>query len=253
MIVSAGHRAGAGVTGEVEVDGYGGRTSGGWVCGPMGSVAYGGAAVKASIAQRDRQTPEGEAQGQGTVGAISAAIEGDTITVRDGIESGSTAKLSTGGAFGAHATAGYRWRYIGIEGGVGFIQGWSNPTRNAASRLVLSPEFIPIPNVEVSFGDRSKVFGVVGGGSPLATSVMRPGFYGGGGVVLDNGMAFDLRAGLYRQGPAVLNEAGPRLDFAGRGPVSDSVSLRLGGNIGFHDNDSLPLDFEGSVGVIFGY
>ncbi len=246
LIFSAGHKVGAGGTADVEVDGYGGRTSGGWICGPMAGVKYGGGAGQVTFAQRDVQTPEGDREGQGTVVTLGAAVEVDDVsftvtdptgTPRDGFI---TAALA-----GGQVKAGYRWRWIGIEGGLGLFQG-------IPSVYAESPEFAPYPSVELSFGLRGKAYGVVGGGSPLATSFLRPGVYTGGGFVLANKMAFDLRAGIYRQGASVLDTVGPRIDISGRGPLSDTLSLRLGANVGFHDQGE-PLDFEGSAGLIWGY
>jgi hypothetical protein len=128
---------------------------------------------------------------------------------------------------------------------VGLLQGWNSPEAE-------SPQTVAYPSVELSVGLRGKGYGVFGGGAPFATSILRPGIYTGGGFVLDNKMAFDMRMGLYRQGPSVSDMGGFRMDIAGRGPLTDEISLRLGGNVGFHDH-SLPVDFEGSLGLIFGY
>lgn len=244
LIFSAAHRVGAGVTGDVEVDGYGGQTTGGWICGPMARVKYGGGAVQASIVQRGVRTPEGENEGQGTVVTIGGAAEGETIEL---INDSTPPSLASPGRpiLGGQIRAGYRWKWIGIEGGAGMFQGWDSPTAE-------SPVVLPYPSVELSVGPRGKGYGVFGGGAPFATSIMRPGLYTGGGFVLDNKMAFDLRAGLYRQGPSRLDAIGPRIDVAGRGPIADFISLRLGANIGFPEHSESP-DFEGSAGLIFDY
>jgi len=218
----------------------------------MGSVKYGGAAVQASIAQRDARTPEGDSEGQGAVGSVAVAAERESSTLLGASatqsEAGSAPSVPpTSVLLGAQLKAGYRWRNIGIEGGAGLLQGWQGASST-------SPQLVPYPSVELSVGPRGKAYGVFGGGSPFGPSALRPGIYTGGGFVLDNGMAFDLRAGVYRQGPGTLDTAGFRLDLAGRGPIpgTDVVSLRLAANVGFPEEPA-PVDFEGSAGLIFGY
>jgi hypothetical protein len=260
LVLSAGHRAGAGVTGEVEVDGYGGRTSGGWTCGPAGTAKYGGLAMKASIAQRGVDTPTGQGEGQGTVGSLTSAFEVESISIAD--SPGYSVKPPgpwTTIVGGAQVNAGYRWPWFGLEGGLGFFLYPMSP-REPHSEASTSSEWtvsrdhdvLPFPNLELSFGPRSKAYGVIGVGSPLATSVVRPGLaYAGVSCVLDNKMAFDIRGGIYFRGPGA-GEGGPRFDLAGRGPITDTISLRLGANVGMPD-EWTPLDFEGSMGLIFAY
>ena len=62
LTVSAARHVNA-ATGEVSATGYGGESTGGWICGPVGPMRYGGAAVDvpAGRGARDR---EGAAHGR---------------------------------------------------------------------------------------------------------------------------------------------------------------------------------------------
>jgi hypothetical protein len=92
-------------------------------------------------------------------------------------------------------------------------------------------------------------------GSPVATTLLRPGAYVGGGYLSESGFGLDLRTGLFQQGPGVLDSIGYRLDLVGRGPIpgTEKMWLRVGGSVGARDDSALPIDFEGSLGLVVGY
>ncbi|HZF53788.1 MAG TPA: hypothetical protein VE093_34325 [Polyangiaceae bacterium] len=241
MVLSAAQRSGAGATGEVEGTVYGGETSGAWICGPTGTMRYGGMGVSAKVAQREA-SPE---EGKGATGSVSVGAEGQAIRAIDLPDD----RLPPDSLMvGAQARAGYRWRWVGVEGGAGVYEGYDDSDSTNSSILLY-------PSVEVTVGPGDSAYGVIGVGSPGATTLLRPGAYLGGGYLSKSGFGLDLRTGLFRQGPAALDMIGYRLDLVGRGPIpgTEKMWLRIGGSVGAHEKSALPIDFEGSLGLVVGY
>jgi hypothetical protein len=205
-------------------------------------MRYGGMGVSARVTQREASSE----RGQGATGTVAVGAEWQAIRViSPPFEEGAPPDNSM---FGAQARGGYRWRWVGVEGGAGIYQGYGSQ----ASRY---PEIRLYPSVEVVIGRQDLAYGVVGAGSPVATTLLRPGAYVGGGYVSESGFGVDLRTGFFRQGPGVLDSIGPRLDLVGRGPIpgTEKMWLRLGGSVGGHEESATPIDFEGSLGLVVGY
>lgn len=241
LCLTGAHRVRATTHAEIEAAGYGGESSGGWICGPTGRVAYGGLGVQAKISTRERHDEEGE----GTVVILGASGERQTTTVRCSSECSADRGVTPPphAMLGGHARAGYRWRYFGLEGGAGVYQGWDENTDHA-------PSVAAYPELEFRGGKSGDlaVQGVLGFGSPVVTTIQRPGLYGGVTVDKKDLLGVDFRTGIFRQGPAVLDSAGWRADLVGRVTLVPSLELRGGGAVGFHENDDAP-DVEGSAGL----
>jgi hypothetical protein len=249
LIFSAGRRVQAIGSVEAEDAMYGGRTSGGWACGPTGTVRYGGVGAQVTLGARDRNSPKG----RGTIVKVAAAGERQSFEVAHlcsgPCDAPSQNVVNPSLLLGARVRAGYAWRYVGVEGGAGVYQAWKRPSAT-------TPSLALYPDVELSFGRLHRLYGVVGLGSPLVTTVLRPGLYAGAGIAGASGLGLDLRTGIFRAGPAVFEWAGYRLDLVGRIPISraDKLSLRLGGSMSVPRLPNVgPLDFEGSVGLAAGY
>lgn len=252
LCVSAAHRVRAGdsnadtdkTSSEIDVGGFAGETSGGWTCGPRGTLHYGGLGIAGSVSQRSPKSKDG----RGATGRIATTVEWQSTTIHPDPASGNTQPTEQGPpdlvAIGAQARAGYHWSFISIEGGGGLFQGYNN----AHDQL---PVLAIYPAVEMTVGKLNSLYGVAGGGASVLGTVSRPGFYFGGGMISEGGWQGDLRAGIYRQGPAALHSAGLRLDLMGRAPITDWMWLRAGGSLGFPE-DKNRLDFEGSLGMVFG-
>ena len=243
LVLSAAQRSGAKVKGEVEATGYAGATSGGWICGPLGTMRYGGIAISGSISKREA-TPE---EGEGGTATVAVGAEWQSVRVISPPFKGAPPDSLM---FGAQATAGYRWRGVSLEGGSGLYEGYRSATPLGAESRVL-----PYPTVELVIGPRDTAYGVFGVGSPLSTTLLRPGIYLGGGFLSYSGFGVDVRTGMFRQGPGALDALGYRLDLVGRGPIpgTEKVWLRLGGSVGGHEDEATPVDYEGSIGVMVGY
>lgn len=245
LCLTGAHRVRATPHAEIEAAGYGGETRGGWICGPMGRVAYGGLGVQAKISTRERNDEEGE----GTVVILGASGERQTTTVRCSSECSADRAVAPPPhvMLGGHARAGYRWRYFGVEGGAGVYQGWDDNTDRR-------PSVGAYPELELRGGKSGDfaIQGVLGFGSPIVTTIQRPGLYGGVTVDKKHLLGVDLRTGMFRRGPDVLGSAGWRGDLVGRVTLVPPLELRGGGAVGFHANDDT-LDFEGSGGLVLSF
>lgn len=250
--VSAAHRVDAGteapngdkVSGELDVGGHVGQTSGGWTCGPQGTLHYGGLGASGSISQRSSKSKDG----RGATGRIAASVEWQSVSIDPSTDLNNAQPTPEGPpdfvALGAQFRAGYHWHFISIEGGGGFYQGYDSPSAS-------KPELVLYPAVELTVGRLRSIYGVAGGGAHFFGTLSRPGFYFGGGMISEGGWQGDIRLGLFRQGPSQLDTIGPRLDLMGKVPVSDWLALRLGGSLGLPEDDR-HVDLEGSLGVVFG-
>src|SRR6185437_10145324 len=180
MVLSAGRRARAiGVESEGAV--YGGQTSGGWLCGPVGTARYAGAGMQVGVSQRERSDPAG----RGFLGDVAGAGEHTDVTLLscgnegcvDEKEQPRLDRLMLGGRI----RGGYEGRYGRLELGVGVFQGWaydSGQGKNARFDLSTGG----YPDISVAFGKLRRIYGIVGLGTPLVTEILRPGLYGGAGL-----------------------------------------------------------------------
>ncbi len=252
LIVSAGHRARAvGVEAEGAV--YGGQTSGGWICGPMGTAHYAGVGTQVTVTQRER-SPD---QGRGFI--ADAAVGGEPTSVKLLSCSSDTCATTSGNELpdrlmlGGRLRGGYEWRYIGFEAGLGVYEGWAMTSEPNSMPPVFNQALDLYPDLSISFGKLHRIYGIVGFGTPLVTQLMRPGLYGGVGVASEAGLGLDFYGGYFRQGPAMADSAGPRFDLVGRAPIpfTKKLYLRLGGSVGVPQEG--PLDYEGLVGLAAGY
>jgi hypothetical protein len=216
---------------EGEAVGYGGTSAGGWICGPVGRANYGGVGARVRMSQRP--APFG---GTGFTGEGAAAVEYEKATAR----CTDTACIDThqAGLFGAHARTGYQWEVFGFEAGATAFQGYHHENDTGPSTGVF-------PDAQISIGSPSVARGVIGVGSPTVTTLRRPGGYLGADVMLDS-VELQARAGVYRSGPALFDDANTRLDVAAYVPVAEPLSLRVGGAFGGNDAG---YSGEGSVGL----
>jgi hypothetical protein len=253
LIVSAGQRARAvGVEAEGAV--YGGQTSGGWICGPVGTAHYAGVGTQVTVTQRERADPAG----RGFVVDFAGGGEHTAVTAvqpcsGESCADAKSAELPDRLMLGGRVRGGYEWRYVGVEGGLGVYQGWANNQATDPPLGTFSPALQLYPDLSVSFGKLHRIYGIVGFGTPLVTQLLRPGLYGGFGVAGEAGFGLDFYGGVFRQGPAPLDAAGARFDLVGRAPIpgTKNLYLRAGGSLGSPENG--PLDWEGSLGLSAGY
>ncbi len=243
LICSAGQRAQA-VGVEAEGAAYGGRTSGGWICGPMGTAHYGGVGTQVTVSQHERS----EDQGRGFMGDAAVAGEATSVT----ITSCDSSTCAPAGAtpdrlmLGGRLRTGWEGRYFGFELGGGVYQGWGAATDTR-------PALSVYPDLALSFGWLHHVYGLLGVGTPLVTELLHPGAYAGIGAATKENLGVELYGGVFRQGPASFDSVGPRFDLVGRAPIpfTQNLYLRLGGSVGLPSN--APLDWEGSLGLAAGY
>ena len=207
---------------ELEGDGYAGTTAGGWACGPVGRAAYGGVGARARVAERP-----GRFGGTGWTGEVAAAGEYETSTTECKSSNVDCVPNRSAALAGAHARAGYQWEVFGFEAGATGFQGYYRVSDS-------SPSVAAIPDAEIAIGPRSIARGVVGIGSPSVSTLRRPGAYLGADVALGD-VDLQARAGIFRAGPALSNDTNARADVAVYLPVSEPLSIRLGGAIGAND------------------
>ncbi len=218
---------------EVEGVGYGGTTAGGWICGPVGRANYGGAGARVRVAENRERFG-----GTGFVGEAAAAAESESATTQCKADDSRCIADRSAPMVGGHARAGYHWDVFGFEAGATAFQGYD-------SQHDSEPRFGAFPDAEVTIGARGVARGVLGIGSPTVTTLRRPGAYLGADVALGN-WEFQARAGVFRAGPALYDDAATRADIALYIPISEPLSLRLGGSM---SGNEIGLGGEGSAGL----
>lgn len=216
---------------EVEGAGYGGTTAGGWVCGPVGRANYGGAGARVRVAENAARFG-----GTGMTGEAAAALEGEATSAE--CKFGDCIVNRSSAMFGAHARLGYQWEVFGFEAGATAFQGYDHQNDSG-------PKVGAIPDAEISLGSRSVARGLIGIGSPTVTTLRRPGAYLGADVLLDT-WELQARAGMFRAGPALNDDAALRADVALYIPLTEPLSIRVGGSISGND---VGYGGEGSAGV----
>jgi hypothetical protein len=247
MSISAVRRARA-VGVEAEGAMYGGQNSGGWLCGPMGSVRYGGVGSQITVSQRDRSAPEG----QGPMLNVGFGAERDAVrltNVTNCKQDCAVSPLLAQGSLllGGRARLGWGYEHVSVQAGAGLYQTYDGP-------LGVKPGLSIYPDGEIAFGKLNRIYGLLGAGSSEVTTFLRPGAYAGLGVGSAAGLGLELHGGYFVQGP-VLGTAGAHLDLVGRAPIpfTKRLHVRLGGSLGRPDVAPAPLDWEGSVGLACGY
>jgi hypothetical protein len=247
LLIASAARPTRGSTGEVEVAGYGGVSSGGWACGPTGHVAYGGVGTDVRLSQRGNRDPNGP----GATGVVGVGLEHQSFECDGGCndyydEQGKLRRSSPpdGLLVGARARGGYTWKHFGVEGGALVYQGFESADASEPSLGVF-------PELELQGGTHGEtsIYGVAGLGSRGVTTHQRPGAYVG---VTAEGEAgrLDLRVGPARSGPSMLDTSGQRIDLGGRVRVSEELSIRAGGAVSFPEGT---VDGEASLGLVGGF
>jgi hypothetical protein len=245
LIFSAGHRVRANVGVQAESAAYGGETSGGWVCGPSATLKYGGVGSSVTVSQREADAP----QGRGAMVNVAVAGERQADQLIQGpscVENSCSSALPPAGLLlGGRARAGYEWRYVDILGGLGLYQGYNSNTDT-------KPSLEAYPDIEMHAGSLQSAYFVFGGGASTVTTLLRPGLYTGGSFTSKEGFGLDVRGGIYRMGPSLLDNIGPRGDLGVRTPFPfvDELKLRFGGALGWSGVAGAPTDFEASLGVL---
>ncbi len=235
LICSAAERAPA-TTGKVEAVGYGGSSTGGWICGPVGRAKYAGGAVNARFSKRE---PTARQIGAGT-GEVGVALEQEEVTVVACDEDPCTVGESLGDDvhFGTHAEGGHQWKNTAIEGG---IMVWSGTTDDGER------EALALPEASIRMGVLHKANAVLGFGSSSATTLRRPGGYVGAELKPGSSVEIDAYLGLVRSGPGSFDDTHARGDLVIRVPIADDVKLRAGGSVG---DSPVDLSWEASGGVV---
>jgi hypothetical protein len=230
---------------ELEATEYAGSTTGGWTCGPVGRAKYAGVGAELKTSVR----PRSHENGRGWSGTIGAGVEYERVTVTKCDPPCSVCRCQEGSPpnrvmAGLGLRGGYHMRWFGLELGMLLYEGWREPDDT-------QPAIAAFPQLELSVGPQDVLCGVVGIGSPLATTYRRPGLlYGGFDVTMYQPHTLQLRAGLHRTGPSVFDSNGFRLDGAWRFAVTESLRLRVGGSLGTGGKRSNDTDYEGSFGLV---
>ncbi len=237
-VLLGGSRAKAGGSTEVEVAGATGQSAGGWICGPSAAVRYGGLAAQVRHSER-RPTKD---DGLGATLAAGAAIEGQQLVTRsseedDDFEPPADSKSVTGALGAGHLSAGYHFRYVGLEAGVTVLSGLEEGGR---------PRFAALPIGELSLGRRDLFYFVVGAGPSQLTNQFAFGIpYVGFGLPLGEA-SVNLRASM--DAHLEFQRTPPRFAACWTVPVSDSWSLRGGFALG---GGLLAPAHEASLGFTF--
>jgi hypothetical protein len=209
---------------DLEAAGYGGASTGGWTCGPTGTARYAGVGINATLSERGRL----HADGPGLEAIVGAALERETVEFEACCTLGRTIAMA-----GTHARLGYGDRWFGIEAGVLGFQGWRSSSLDA-------PGWAVWPELKVRIGPPAIIYGVLGFGSDLPTTMRRPAFlYTGVGGAYEWG-GFDVRTGFNRAGPALMDDFSLRFDGVARLRVVPGFLLAPGLAVQIPDKGSRP-------------
>ena len=237
---------------EIEASGWGGRTTGGFLCGPVAKVNYGGGGVRVRVTEDPpNEEDEDDYVGQGWSGTMAGAMEHETVEFQDedtcfGGECQLPSTPSASLLLASRLTFGYSWRLFTLEAGATFYEAFHD-------ELHSEPKLTGQPDVWMTIGRTNFVYGIVGTGSPALVTLRRPAaVYGGLGYFTD-GFRFEMHAGLHRAGISAaavyFTQIEPRLhaDFQLPIPATEQqVRLRIGAAVAYKD----AVDFEGSGGVV---
>lgn len=228
---------------DVEGTGYGGTSTGGWACGPTATARYAGGAAHMMISERPRHDPNGP----GLMAIAGGSLEGESVRLLPGSAEGT---LDPGGtpttAMGAlHGRLGDEDQWFGFQIGVLGFQGWSG----AGDR---KPKWAAWPDLRFRVGPPAIVYGVLGFGSDMPSTVRRPApLYTGVGGAYEWG-GFDARIGLNRAGPSLSDDFSLRTEAVVRVRLLQSLFLSPGLAVQFPDKGN-DLGWEGSVGLEIGF
>lgn len=244
--MATGPRPALGVTGDVEVDAYGGRTTGGWACGPLGQARYGGLAVDARASERATRDREGA----GWTGL--AGIAGDVETTRildvrceEGSDCDPDRSIAPPTALrgAAHARGGYQGRHWGVEGGA-VVAPRLETNHDERTKAFVWPDLA----VELHDAKLGRV--ALGTGVAAAPAIRRPAlWYLAGAMPLDDDVDLEASLGANFRGPGNC-AVGGRADGALRVRVGPRTRLRAGASLTLPDRDLPYTDFEASAGVV---
>jgi hypothetical protein len=218
---------------DLETAAYDGSTTGGWTCGPTGTARYAGIGLNATLSEHGRLDPDGP----GFLAIAGAAVEREVVDI-DPCCTSRPAAMS-----GFHARIGGGGHSFGLEAGVLAFQGWPSSDLGAPSWSVW-------PELKI-IGGPPAMHGVLGFGSDLPTTMRRPSIlYGGMGGSYEWG-GFDVRLGIARAGPALVDDFGTRLDGVARLRIAESISVAPGAAVQFPDMGS-KRGWEGSLTLRLG-
>ncbi len=210
--------------GQVDVEGYGGATSGSWACGPAATATYGGAGGNARIytdgqPERDPQArstrpPEGFSLGGGggleSRGYDRRSCRDNPCGTRDAMP---PATLLAAG----HANAGYDANFLGVRLGAVVFPRWEKNTADSVTLAV-------VPELDVRIGARNGFHGGLGVGSYSVSTLFRPGAYAGLGYGSD-AWSVDVRGGVH----AVFDQdLGLRIDASTRYEIVRGIAPGIG-------------------------
>jgi hypothetical protein len=218
---------------EVEGVGYGGTSTGGWICGPVGRANYAGAGARVRVAERP-----GRFGGTGFTGEGAAAFESESSVTQCEPNQAQCVRNRSAGLLGAHARVGHQWDMFGFEAGATAFQGYDSQSHSKPSVLL-------IPDAEIAVGPRSVARGVLGIGSPSISTLRRPGGYVGADVALGT-VDLQARIGVFRAGPALFDDTNLRADVALYVPIVEPLSLRVAGAVGENSDGT---SGEGGAGL----
>jgi hypothetical protein len=253
---------------ELSATPYGGSTSGnlpargGCAFAPSMGTTFGGLGAAARV----RVRPDANDRTTGLTVAAQGAVEHQTNTLRTEGSDHQTAIPADQPMVAGSATVGYDWHYFGVRTGAiarevydeaqypNGCDAFSTSASAADQQRCLAGATYPrtrlhvFPEVVLRGGPSDGLHGEVGFGAYTPAMLLRPGAHVGIGYSTRAGHDLTARCGLQS---TVGDTRGLRCDVSGALPVSDRVTLGLGGAVVSTDART-DFDARGTVTVRLG-
>lgn len=212
-------RVGATTPAQIDVEGYGGASSGEWTCGPAARAKYAG--VGGNVRVYVSETDAGEREPEGLSVHAGGGVESRGYEPT-GSEPppGEPAEVlpPTRALAGARAGLGWDSRYFGVHAGAMIFQRWDD----ANARV---PVLTPLPELDLRFARRRGLHGGLSVGSYDVPTLFRPGGSAYLAYMGESGWLLDVRGG-----PHLIFDEDPgfRGALSFRHPIGSFVSLGAG-------------------------
>lgn len=203
---------------DVTLEGYGGASHGGWVCGPSANVKYagGGGAVRAHV------NDSGDKSGFVVGAAGGAETRSYHLTDCGDCETPNDSVVPPSRVMGAgRAELGYDGKWVGVTAGAMLFQRWKEHDDR-------DPSIAGTPTLDLRFGKLAGLHGGLGVGSWSTPTLFRPTGYLTIGYDNPTGFGFDVHAG-----PSLSfdDEIGLRGDVRLKYAIDESIAIGLGAAI----------------------
>jgi hypothetical protein len=240
LIVSAARRGGASGSGDVELGGYSGRSSGTWACGPTAAVRYGGIGAQARVHPL-AGAPERQHGLALTVGVAAEAHSYSLIACASGGCGGGGAVVPPRSVVaGGAGEFGYDDRYFGFHGGALAWQRFANGNDPA-------PTWSWVPQLLLRAGPLDGVHGELGLGSYDVATILRPGAYLGLSWAPLLGWECSVHTGVHQ---TFDGESGVRASLGLRVPLAARV--KIGFTLAASSGEGDSIQPEGQLVLVLG-